>query len=387
MVGHSSVDRLSFSSSVGRLLADRPALLSPDAIDALGHLMRSGLGAEHTAIVVARPHGWYAYASAPRPIAFGARLGDEFDTPARLSCRLTSRAALSELSRALGFVCSAHVPLCSADSNVGLLALGGDQVVVDEQVLETVATMLTAALVREPGPAMGVAGQLTALGMLASGLVHDVNNPATYIALAAGQLHKLTQAPSPPTGPLQQLAEGIQESIGQIRDVMGDYRLLASANSDRKMVTVDVEQLLCAATRLTRASRRNNVALQVQIDPLPACPGRFALLGPIVIHLLCNAIQSISANEAHEVRLHASHERDTLHVTVSDTGPGMAQSHVPDAMRPFVTTRDPARHPGLGLPAVQAMVEALGGEVHIDTQVGHGTTVHIHVPLGADGSD
>jgi len=106
-------------------------------------------------------------------------------------------------------------------------------------------------------------------------------------------------------------------------------------------------------------------------------------LRSIITNLLSNAVEY--NNPGGKVELQAKPNGHFLHLTVRDTGPGIAPEHVPHLFEPFYRA-DKARstqagHLGLGLSLVQSHLHALGGQIRVESTLGTGTTFHVDLPI------
>jgi len=223
------------------------------------------------------------------------------------------------------------------------------------------------------------------VGRLSGGLVHEVNNPATFIALAAGQLEK-TLVKSPHAGELEPvigMVREIGESIGQIRSVVSDFHLLSSVARHAVTGSMDLARMLRSAATLTSVAYRTQARIDIDFGDLGDCPTRFASLAPAVVHLLINSIQSIPLRESasHRITLSAHVIDNSLRLSVQDTGPGFDRAIADRVGTPFVSTREPAKGAGLGLAIVRHIVHDLGGTVSLDGTSGQGTRVELNVPV------
>lgn len=228
-------------------------------------------------------------------------------------------------------------------------------------------------------------GRMASIGTIAGGLIHEVNNPATFIALAGGQIEKLvTKAQESDCEDLSlvlELVEGIRESTQQVRDMVAAFRLLVGVANQSTVVTVDLERVLKAAVGLTRAAHRHDAVLETDFEPMPPCPGQYVELGPVVVNVLVNAIESLQASSGKLVRVEGRIRDDAIQLRVRDTGEGIRDDVLPRVFEPFFTTRDRRHHAGLGLTVARQTLDALAGSIDIDTEVGEGTTVRINVPV------
>ena len=234
---------------------------------------------------------------------------------------------------------------------------------------------------------IAMTGRLASLGTLAGGVIHEVNNPAAFIALAGGQIEKFVTKAQQQDGcqglePVVDLAQGIRESVDQIQDMVAAFRLLIGVTNRSVVVTVDLERVLKAAVELTRAAHRHDAGMETDFQPMPPCPGHYVEIGPIVVHVLVNAIESLRTTSSPKmVRVEGRVHDDEIQVRIQDTGEGIPAPLLPRVFEPFFTTRDTSRHAGLGLTIARETVRTMGGRMDIESEVGRGTTVHINVPV------
>jgi signal transduction histidine kinase len=126
-----------------------------------------------------------------------------------------------------------------------------------------------------------------------------------------------------------------------------------------------------------------NVTVRREIPAGMALPTQPQRLRSIVTNLLSNAVEYNRPGGI--VELLAQPNGKVLHLTIRDTGPGIAQEHLPHLFEPFYradrSRTNEAGHLGLGLSLVQSHVAALGGEIRVESEVGAGTTFTIDLPI------
>lgn len=126
-----------------------------------------------------------------------------------------------------------------------------------------------------------------------------------------------------------------------------------------------------------------NVTIKREIPPNLALPTQPQRLRSVVINLLSNAVEYNRPGGT--VELLAQPNGKVLHLTVRDTGPGIAREHLPHLFEPFYRAdrarSNEAGHLGLGLSLVQSHVAALGGQIRVDSTVGVGTTFVVDLPV------
>jgi signal transduction histidine kinase len=242
-------------------------------------------------------------------------------------------------------------------------------------------------LTMEQAQQIAIAGRLASLGTLAGGVVHEINNPATFIALAAGQIDKGVAAAMGATDPkraesIHELTEGIQEATRQIRGLVSDFRQFVGGAGRSAMLTVDLERVLTAAAAMTRAAHRHDAQLETDISEIPPCPGQLLAVGPATVNVLVNGIESLGNGPGpRRLMLRARTQNDLLEIVVTDNGCGIVPEHLPLVFDPFFTTKPTDVHAGLGLTVARSVIESLGGTIQLESECGAGTTVRMRVPI------
>jgi CheY-like chemotaxis protein len=230
------------------------------------------------------------------------------------------------------------------------------------------------------------------VGRLAGGIAHDFNNLLTAIigfnALAAGALdegHPATQDIGDSTGAARKAAELVRQ-------------LLAFARRDVvQSRDVDLNGLLANMERLLRRLIGEDIDLRFAASAVPlVClvdPGQFE---QVVVNLAVNArdampMGGILTIEARSVTLDALYAATRQDVTpgeyalieVTDNGTGIQGDVLEHIFEPFFTTKDQGQGTGLGLATCYGIVKQAGGHIAAYTELGHGTTFKIYLPLAA----
>ena len=218
------------------------------------------------------------------------------------------------------------------------------------------------------------ARRLAALGQFAAAIAHDIRTPLTSISLNVQILRRKLQLSDDDREhldiALEELAR-LDSSVAEILEFAKPVRLAPQS--------IDVGELLEATTRgLTTVLSEKGVALHCQPDAeLPAVHGDPHRLRQVLVNLVGNAADASSPGSAVTVRAKPA---DATHVAIEieDRGRGIAADDLPRIFEPFFTTR--ADGTGLGLAICHKVVRAHGGDIHVRSTVGHGSTFTILLP-------
>ncbi|MBI5494855.1 MAG: PAS domain S-box protein [Deltaproteobacteria bacterium] len=232
------------------------------------------------------------------------------------------------------------------------------------------------------------ADRLVAMGMLAAGVAHEVNNPlsALFCSLELAQSELAAHAGGAvPTALVGEPLRDAQAAAEAIRGVVTDLRTFARSGEDRPEV-VDIQRALEPALRLGMHQLRVRARLVVDRGPTPPVLGSASRLGQVFLNLLINAAQAIPPGrpEHEQVRVRTSTSAEGAAVVeVSDTGAGMTAATMGRLFTPFFTTKPPGQGSGLGLAVSHRIVRDLGGELTVDSTPGGGTVFRVVLPAAS----
>jgi signal transduction histidine kinase len=236
------------------------------------------------------------------------------------------------------------------------------------------------------------AERLATLGQLAAGVVHELNNPLSSIAAYGDQLARRLQQAGAAFQRDAEMARRICEGTERIqrltRDLMsygrptGEPELLSLAEVVAQALSFCDHVLLRSGARLSE--RYEGEAVYVR--------GVRTQLQQVVVNLLTNACHAVAGGERGRDQIQVRTAPATLlgapavQLTVSDTGGGIPEPLRERIFEPFFSTKSAGVGTGLGLPIVKNIVEAHGGQVSFETQVGRGTTFRVILPAVSETS-
>ena len=254
--------------------------------------------------------------------------------------------------------------------------------------------------------------KLQAIGQLAAGVAHEINNPVgwilsnlgtieDYFATLAGLLEKTTAAATGLPGPegdrlreeigrLRREAEAafVLEDLGtavrdskegaiRIRDIVANLKSFARLD-EKEPEEADLLQILESAIKLSASELKFKAEVVRQFAPLPRIPCRPLQIEQVFINLLVNAAQAIP--ERGKVTISAEIVDGDAVVRVRDTGTGIPAELRQRLFEPFFTTKPVGKGTGLGLHVAYKIVRAHGGKISFESTPGQGTVVTVRLP-------
>ncbi|MCG6553238.1 MAG: ATP-binding protein [Candidatus Magnetominusculus sp. LBB02] len=216
--------------------------------------------------------------------------------------------------------------------------------------------------------------KLAAIGTLASGVAHELNNPLNNIYLSAQVLLREIGDSASPF--LKKITGDVLGQTKRVKFIIGD--LLEFARG-RKLVPVEVD----VYSLVNNAFKQ--IAFVVDVKEI-----EFAIVGDnthifcdseqierVFINLFLNAVEAMQNRGALSVR----HETvdSSIRISISDTGPGIAAADIEKIFEPFFTTKD--KGTGLGLAIVYNIIKKHGGELKVESEQGSSTTFIITLPV------
>jgi two-component system NtrC family sensor kinase len=235
--------------------------------------------------------------------------------------------------------------------------------------------------------AVARAEKLAAVGRLAAGVVHEINNPLATIAACAESLEKRIAEGA---FACSQDADDLREYLGLIREEAFRCKTITNGLLDfsrlraGQRAPVDMDQLVKGAARLvTHQQRGDDIQIEIEAEAdLPLVAGDVGQLQQAVVALATNAIDAMP--DGGTLTLRAIHKGSRVLVQVTDTGVGIAPENMTKIFDPFFTTKDVGRGTGLGLAVCYGILSDHGGRLDVRSSVGVGTTFTITLPVATD---
>jgi PAS domain S-box-containing protein len=253
------------------------------------------------------------------------------------------------------------------------------------------------------------ADKMASLGILVSGVAHEINNPNNFILLNGRICSRVWEDIQPilveyrerngdfvvagmPFSESQprigRLIAGIHEGAQRIKKIVQNLRDFARRDSGEMSGGVDLNRVVDSAVTLVQNlidKSTTRFTMDLSTD-LPLITGNFQQLEQVVINLLTNACQALEAREkAIRVRTRRGPAGRAV-VEVQDEGVGISRRDLAHVLDPFFTTKQNRGGTGLGLSISYNIVKNHGGDLAIASEQGTGTTVTVRLPAAGEGA-
>jgi two-component system NtrC family sensor kinase len=232
--------------------------------------------------------------------------------------------------------------------------------------------------------AVARAEKLAAVGRLAAGVVHEINNPLATISACAESLEQRTEegayGVSTDADDLREYLELIRSEAFRCKTITtGLLDFSRSRPGDR--LPVDLEEVLRSSAKLVNhQGRGRNIRFEFEIEPaMPTIVADGGQLQQALISLATNAIDAMPNGGVLTFR--ASTVQGRVQIEVSDTGAGIPPGNMSKIFEPFFTTKELGKGTGLGLSVCYGIISEHGGRLSVRSTVGLGSTFKIILPL------
>ncbi len=229
--------------------------------------------------------------------------------------------------------------------------------------------------------------KLAAIGQLAAGVMHEINNPLATIGACCEAVSAVARdAPASVQAGVAEYVKIMDAEVQRCKHIVEGLldvsrpRSGAKAPTDVNKVVDDTLFLLKHHERFKRVTLRRELA-----SALPAVVANGEQLIQVFMALMLNAMDAMDARGTLTVTTSRSAERaDEVVIAFSDTGVGIARADIQKIFEPFYTTKPQGRGTGLGLSICYSIVSDHRGRIEVDSQPGRGSTFRVILPTGED---
>jgi signal transduction histidine kinase len=225
--------------------------------------------------------------------------------------------------------------------------------------------------------------KLEALGTLAGGIAHDLNNALVPVVTLSDYLLKRA-----PAGSREQETMGLIDAGGKRARELVQRILTFARKEEPRRETLNLVTTVTNALKLLRASVPSTIAIVDRISAVRPVYADEGQIGQILTNLVTNSAQAIGSglgtitvSLAEIAQSNLPDHGPAIRLSVEDTGRGMDEATRRRVFDPFFTTKKVGQGTGLGLSVVHGIVTTHGGFIAIDSEPGHGTRVDVDLPI------
>ncbi|TET13015.1 MAG: PAS domain S-box protein [Dehalococcoidia bacterium] len=224
-----------------------------------------------------------------------------------------------------------------------------------------------------------VAGRLAAVGELAAGVAHELNNPLAAVQAFAQLLVDRDDLDET----IKSDVETIYEEVQRATKITNNLLSFAGRHKPEKRL-ISINDVLERSLELhAYLMRINNIEVVKELDPgLPTTMADFHQIQQVFVNIINNAEQAMTeANGKGKLRVETQRVGEMIRIAFTDDGPGISEDNLKRIFDPFFTTKEVGKGTGLGLSISFSLVQEHAGHLYIESKLGEGATFIVEIPI------
>jgi two-component system NtrC family sensor kinase len=220
--------------------------------------------------------------------------------------------------------------------------------------------------------------KLAAIGRLAAGIAHEINNPLTSVLTFSSILLRKAEDWQ------RERLDIIVKETTRCREIVRGLLDFARQSEPKKEIS-DVNRIIETALTLTKnqlaKAREKAIGVVKELGTLPAIPVDPNQILEVLVNILINAVDAMPQKGMLKVTSRKVESEPSIEIRIADTGDGISPENLGKIFDPFFTTKEAGKGTGLGLAVSHGIVERHNGTIDVESTVGQGTTFIIRLPL------
>lgn len=220
--------------------------------------------------------------------------------------------------------------------------------------------------------------KMAALGMLAGGIAHEINNPlGGILAFAQLIMRDLDQE-----NPLRDDLKEIEGAALRCKQIVEDLLHFSRQSQDSEKMVFSVNEVIQKVLPLMRLKlHAQQIELKTDLDPgEPQVLGYPTRLQQVIMNLLTNASQAIKSEGRIGIRTRLDQAHHRVEIQIEDNGRGIAAEDIDRIFDPYFTTKEAGEGTGLGLSICYSIISEQNGQIKVESEVGRGTCFTVVLP-------
>ena len=223
--------------------------------------------------------------------------------------------------------------------------------------------------------------KMASIGLLTSGIAHEINNPLFVITGYLDVLNEALQEGRVTTEELTEIADKLGTASKSIVKLVSGIKTYIRIE-DTDPVPIDLNSAIQESLDLVSfLYKQENIELKNSlVETYPMILGNIGKLQQVLMNLLSNAKDAMETSPDKVISVETREEGDRVIVEVSDTGCGIEPAHIKRVFTRAYSTKPVGKGSGMGLDLVRKMVKGMNGAISVESEVSRGTTFRIVFP-------
>jgi len=236
---------------------------------------------------------------------------------------------------------------------------------------------------RQQEQALRHAEKLSSLGLMAAGVAHELNNPLAVMSAYAEDLQDRIEEEGVEclagNGEISNYLDVIIKQTKRCKQITGNLLNFSRQSGDDCQFT-NIKELVNSTLELVRYRlKKGNINTEITIPPVGHLKGSSEEVQQVLLNIIINSLDALEPGGW--LKIYGQVEGDNFILKIEDNGIGIKPENMKHLMDPFFTTKAPGKGTGLGLSISFSIMQRIGGNVEIESNLGKGTLVTLTFPM------